>query len=369
MDRSDRKTARLGTQDGAVVIIVVLSLFAIIGMLMLTVDVGNLLYVQRGVVNAADSAALAAALSCGMQEGVATANTQASQYVTLNQDSAALAPSFPQYSPSCTAPSGTVTVRVVSTQNLFFAPLFGFDKAPVSAQATATWGGAGAAENIAPLMVSANRLTDCQIPPQSNVVQEQQCTFWWDNSPKNAAGLANAEWGTLDLNNWNVAGNAQCNNSTPPEFSTWMFQGFSGALPINDPGPTYVCRGQGNFGNALDKDLIQARDQGLLLYFPANDASQQVDKNGNLCPPSTSTSTWTTCSPDKYDIIGFTRMKILQLYKGNEPGASVCIDRIPGATTSPTARCMITDWVGWQTNGFDPGTGANFGLVPIALTA
>ena len=51
-------------ERGATVVIVILSLFALFGMIVLVVDVGGLLYARRGMVNASDAAALAAAQSC-----------------------------------------------------------------------------------------------------------------------------------------------------------------------------------------------------------------------------------------------------------------------------------------------------------------
>jgi Flp pilus assembly protein TadG len=62
-----RRTPR--AEDGAVLVIVALSLLAMFGMMVLVVDVGSLLYARRALVNAADAAALAAAQSCGQKEG------------------------------------------------------------------------------------------------------------------------------------------------------------------------------------------------------------------------------------------------------------------------------------------------------------
>src|SRR5207245_3927718 len=125
--------------------------------------------------------------------------------------------------------------------------------------------------------------------------------------------------------------------------------------------------------NSLDRLIETAISQQLPLYFPVNDPTQQIDKNGVLCiPPDLlpDPSTYNGCSPDKYDIVGFTQMKITNLYRGNTPEAyTYCISRIPGASPSPNARCMITQWVGWQTQGLDEGGGQNFGVVPIRLSA
>src|ERR687892_1883388 len=75
---------RIREERGATAVIVVLSLFALFGMIVLTVDVGGLLWARRGMVNASDAAALAAAQSCV----TATENeeTFADQFADLNSE-------------------------------------------------------------------------------------------------------------------------------------------------------------------------------------------------------------------------------------------------------------------------------------------
>lgn len=365
--------ARLAAHEserGAVAIIVTLCLVAIMAMLVLTMDVGTLLFTRREMVNAADAAALAAAQSCGTGEGIVEANGQIVKYAGQNSAGSYVFGS-PTYTPSCDAPSGTVTVRLKNDESLAFAPVLGFsDTATVGTTATAVWGGSGNTTHVAPLMLSADRLTDCEIPPPPDVPFEPKiCAFWWANSsggPTDEPALDNAEWGTLDLNKWDVLTTDQCNASTPPEFDEWMFQGFAGPLPINPPpAPTYVCRGQGFFGASLDNKLYQARDEQLRLIFPVNDPSQQIDKDGNICTPTT-----LGCSTDKYDIIGFAHLFIVDLYKGNSPEAyTYCISRIPGAEAKPNGRCMVARWEDYTIEGIDPNGGENFGLISVQLIA
>jgi Flp pilus assembly protein TadG len=358
------------SERGAVAIIVTLCLVAIMAMLVLTMDVGTLLLTRRAMVNAADAAALAAAQSCGLHAGEVDANGQIVKYAQDNSDGSYVAAGSPTYTPNCDAASGTVTVRLKNEESLAFAPVLGFsDQATVGTAATAVWGGSGSTEHVAPLMLSATRLTDCEIPPDPGAPFEPKtCSFWWNNGtggPPSGTALDNAEWGTLDLNKWNVQPTDQCNASTPPEFSEWMFQGFAGALPINPPPqPTYVCRGQGNFGASLDSKLLQARDEGLHLIFPVNDPSKQIDSTGHICTPTTA-----GCSTDKYDIIGFAYLVITDLYKGNTPEATnYCVSRIPGAEAKSTARCMLARWDGYTTGGINPDGGQNFGLIAVKLT-
>jgi hypothetical protein len=355
-------------------VIVVLSLMAIFGMVVIAVDVGSMLLTRVAAQNAADSAALAAAISCGRQEGTVAAGSMATHYTADNLTGGTIAPGYPTYFPHCDAPSGRVTVRVEVDQQLSFAPALGFsDSTPVRAQATAVWGGAGTFEHVAPLMVSADRLhsEECDIPPDDPDVV-RNCSFWWDNSPARSddPALANAEWGTLDLLKWNVDPSVHCDNSTPPQFEEWMLEGYDGELPIDPDGTTYVCRGQGNFGASLDNDIQEAIDLGLFLYFPVNDPATQIDSNGDPCPPydpEKYPDATLGCSVDKYNIIGFARMRITGLWRGNRPEAATYCGHVPGFEADANARCMTTEWVGYQSEGLNPQGGENFGLVPVQL--
>jgi Putative Flp pilus-assembly TadE/G-like len=365
-------------EDGATLVIVTLTLFAMFGLMVLVVDVGSLLYARRALVNSADAAALAAAQSCGGKEGSGEARAQAEHYAVANHDAAVVVPGFPTFFPSCDAPAGLVTVRVSSDRPLFFAPVLGADaETAVTTEATASWGGAGIGEKVAPLMLSANRLSDCQIPPDHPTGNDgMECAFWWNNSSgggHSAPDLANAEWGTLDLLNWDIMPPEHCNNSTPPQFQEWMLEGFDLPLPIDSQfygaiegdGHTYVCRGQGNFGAALDHDIEAAAAAGDAIYFPVNRPTTQIDANGNICAPADFAAT--NCSVDKYDVIGFARLFIVAIYRGNQSAALTACAHVPGIRRDANARCMVARWEGYTQDGLDGGGGENFGLVPVRL--
>jgi Putative Flp pilus-assembly TadE/G-like len=366
-------------EEGAVLIIVVLSLIALFGMMVLVVDVGSLLYTRRALVNAADAAALAAAQSCAHKEGTSSANFQAGYYSNANKSGAVVVGGYPRYFPRCDAPAGLVTVRVTIDSPLFFAPVLGADtEAPVTTQATAAWGGAGAGNKVAPLMLSANRLGDCQIPPDDpENLPPDPCAFWWNNSNSGQSNpdLANAEWGSLDLLNWDIMPPVHCGNSTPPQFEEWMLRGFPLPLPIDsdfygaipDDTHTYVCRGQGNFGAALDRDIQTAIANGDPLYFPVNQPTTQIDSNGDVCSPELFAST--NCAVDKYDIIGFAYLRVEALYRGNTAEALEACRHVPNVSRDANARCMVTRWVAYTHDGLLPREGENFGVVPVALIA
>jgi hypothetical protein len=98
-----------------------------------------------------------------------------------------------------------------------------------------------------------------------------------------------------------------------------------------------------------------------------------VDKDGNPCiPPDLmeDPSAYDGCTVDKYDIIGFARLRIVALYKKQDrQTVELCTSRIPGATPDANARCMVVRWVGYTPEGLQPVEGENFGLVPVELIA
>jgi Flp pilus assembly protein TadG len=141
--------ARLHNEEqGAVLAMVAISLIVLIGMLVLTFDLGRGVALKRNIVNAADAGALAAARECGLARGETSATTAADQLITDNNASASRVGSL-KFTPGPAACSGagnpdpdgknTVTVTVQVPQQYFFAQIFGFDSGTVVASATAMW--------------------------------------------------------------------------------------------------------------------------------------------------------------------------------------------------------------------------------------
>jgi hypothetical protein len=345
-------TPDLAEERGAAGVILVIVLVAIIGLLSLAVDGGALFLKRRAVVNANDAASLAAALSCARHQGSPAATASADRLATANVADATEA-TAPVYTPSCDAAGGKVTVHYQGSQQLFFARIVGVGSPKVvSTAATATWGGAGSSSNISPLMLDLRTTfsPNCDIP---NVPVGTICYFWWDNSSQ---FLGNAAWGLMNLTQWNVTPTTGCSNAGQSQYRDWLQNGFPGTLTLNDPPPTYVCRDSGFFGGALDNDIQAAIDTGRQYAFPVNDPNGQIDKNGSLCPgPS--------CTPDKYDIIGFAFMKPVGIYKQKDAQYSNC-----SMIKDSNARCLAAQWVGYSTSGIGPGGGGNFGVIAVGLS-
>jgi Flp pilus assembly protein TadG len=357
-----RVSGRLREESGATAVIVAILLLAIVGMLSLAAD-GGLLWVKyREVRTANDAAALAAAYSCATGEGLSSAEAEANGIAAANVTDAL--PTLPgAYPQGCTAVGGRVTVFYGGQQALMFGPAIGISSPrPVAAQATATWGGAGAAPNVAPLMLSMNRLSNCDIPDGPDlVVGVSRCLFWWDNgTAKDTTALTNAEWGLVDLTTWGVDPAGPCGgNVSQSDVSSWIALGYPGSLLI-DPSPEYVCRGNGFQGNALNND-VNAK-AGDVLFFPVNDPQQQVQSGGALCRPDGIDG---SCTVQKYAIVGFAALEVVRVWTGQQ-AQNQCGHP---ASNNGSIRCLDVVWQGFQSGGLAPNPDVpNLGLFAVALT-
>ena len=122
-------------EQGAVLAMVAISLMVLIGMAVLTFDLGRGVALKRNMVNAADAGALAAARECGLANGEASAKAAAGELVADNNGAAKVTGFQIDPSPAVCSGGGnpdpdgknTVTVTVTVPQEYFFAQIFGFN--------------------------------------------------------------------------------------------------------------------------------------------------------------------------------------------------------------------------------------------------
>jgi hypothetical protein len=323
---------RVQEESGAAAIFVALSLMAIFAMLVLTVDVGGLLLKRRAMVNASDAAALAAAQSCANTEDTLDPDSEAFKYAKENVDGLVAGDGGITELVGCDTGRGHVSVRYSHPQSLFFAGLFGFgDKGSVTTEATAAWGPAAGGE-VVPIVIESGYLQGvCKIPDGVSV--GDTCALWYNNGD---SSLGDANWGYMNLEQWNVSTTENCHNGSTADRRDWILNDFDEPLYLNGnpPGsaPTYVCNDTGH-STSNWQDLVDRMTLNSMMMFPVNDCDGQLDKSGSVSPcPST---------PDKYDIVGFTKLKLTAVYKGNDAAAI----GIPGANG------ICTPAIGAFTNG------------------
>ncbi len=406
--------------------IVVLSLFALFGMIVLTVDVGGLLFARRGMVNASDAAALAAAQSCiGDTED---AEAFADQVAASNADGVVTAGGNITEQVNChTRQAGYVSVQYTRTWPLFFAGVLGADgdAGNVTTAATAHWGPTGNIGPI-PLVIYERALQGpCDVP---NVDEGTTCYIWEAND----FGVGGGNFGFLDVGEgWNVAKNARCNNSGGAnEVADWISGGPVEISGLNYPNATWVCTREMEGGNnpawrALEDLIGETRDFPIVGTTPGDGEPSFIGT-----PQS------------KYNVIGFAHFEIVDVRMASkiDSGDVTCagIDRntaqpvdlmacvnapddatfdgsiapvftgnwgstdpqidadgmltwtgtlpngnksvrfhysslitncggVPMPDGNASAHCLVLEWHGATIGGSNPGGGANFGVHSVAL--
>jgi len=308
--------ARLHDEEqGAVLMMVALSLVVLIGMAVLTFDLGRGVALKRNMVNAADAGALAAARECGLAKGEANAKTAAGDLVSDN-NSAATVTGF-EINPSPAVCSGggnpdpdghnTVTVTVRVPQEYFFAQIFGFDGGQVVASATAEW--TGGVANPVPLKLNVADVQDC--------TTGGECFFEFakDRTGSNRGWLDFPQgWPTDDNDPRRCTSQAGGSN----ELGEYIEQmGLEGSIALQavlqDPPPSYVCAA-GGVPNTLVKEIVKwlnsvaDMNPSPIVDFPV----AACDGGAPPCYP------WFTGGGDRgaYPIVDFAGLSVVQAWSG-----------------------------------------------------
>jgi Flp pilus assembly protein TadG len=247
--------ARLRDDDqGAVLAIVAISLLVLLGMLVLTFDLGHGVALKRNMVNAADSGALAAARECGLAHGEDSATQAADQLIADNNASASRVGPL-EFNPGPSACSGagnpdpdgknTVTVTVSVPQEYFVAQICGFDGGTVVATATAEW--TMELSGPAPLKVEALKVDECLSGGEGS-----SCYVGYDN--------AEQQWGWLNFpEGWPEKGESNPPTSCPSSGGANDLKDYVGAMGTGTSGfgptlwnvPVWVCAKDGKNSSAL----------------------------------------------------------------------------------------------------------------------
>ncbi|HYI45851.1 MAG TPA: pilus assembly protein TadG-related protein [Actinomycetota bacterium] len=281
-------------ERGATIVLVALAMTALCGMVVLVVDVGGLLTLRRQMVTAADSAALAAAQSCAVNDAAGAAG-QADGLATANQADASVT-SFD--TTDCgTASEGDVSVTYAAPKELAFAPIIGApSERPVSASATAIWGPTmGVAPMPIELSINPAGEIDCAYAPV-----DTECAYWHDNNAR-PEWENSSHWGWLNLEESDMSPGDSCSSAGSSTRRGWIEATLQTELTITDD-YSLVCADSGHSSSAWSEVRSQI---GKIKYFPVNDPALMV----------------TTSSREKYAIIGFIPLRIEDALRGNDPEA------------------------------------------------
>lgn len=333
-------------ERGVTVLIVALALAVIFGMTVLVVDLGALIVKHRGLVNANDAAAVAAAGSFARNEAQAGSNedpavAQANRFALSNVGDAEHDTDWWTVSPGLSTSDcdplscGAVRVRYQASQALFFGPVIGLgDQVTAHRAASAIWGPAGGGRP-APITVHYDWLDDCGVP---NYTPRTDCAFWLDgrHGDDDDDEDGDSQWAWIDLDRWDVSRSAGCPHVDSDDLSAWI-AGRGPQVRVNPvPTPTFVCTADGHASRYF-ADLES--QEGTFKVLPVNDAS------GDFAPPGQ--------TGNKYDIVGFTTLRIDDVLHGDDPAAI----GDPGIT-----NCS------WEPPSLEPGQPVDLKAQPCSLT-
>jgi Putative Flp pilus-assembly TadE/G-like len=288
-------------ERGATAVIVVISLFAMLGLVVLTVDVGQLLFKRRAMVNASDAAALAAAQSCA---GLDDTDDPALVANVFAQQNVSVATGGITDIAGCDGPAfGHVTVEYGMDQSLFFAGVLGANgPARVTTSATAGWGPTGGGNPVPIVVYEGLTQGGCNIV--EGIPAGSTCYLWYDNDL-----FGDSAFGFLNLctesdpcqQGWDVSADASC-PADRRDVEEWVNGSWQGGPNITNypDGPTFVCRVSGLNSDIWQNELTPRVGQELM--FPVNDCTTQVDKDGNVVGCN--------AVPDKYNIVGFIVLEL-----------------------------------------------------------
>jgi hypothetical protein len=340
-----------------VMLIVAILFFVLVGMLVLVFDLGRVVAIKRDMVNAADSAALAAAQQCALGHGSAQAKVAANDLTSAN-DADATVLSITFSTPECEAGAlATTDPKIVTVQSAvevdyFFAQIFGLSSSTYTTEASAQWGPVNSLPSPVPIRINLGALTPCI--SQTSGSSGPACAFAFDDDPNSS------QWGILNFpEGWPTSGvgppacNSAGGQSDVNNYLTGTGTVFTATVPPN-PGYVYACAQPGARAdtiNVIMDQIAAAAPDPYFLTFPVMSDTQPIlDLGGNQ---------------QAVPIVGFTVLRALGAWFGQDAKAHCTF---PVDVKNSSLFCIQTQWDGAQIiSGGIPGSGLDFGARGIRL--
>ncbi len=245
-------------ERGAIAVLVAICAVVIFGFAAYAIDSGHLWQARRGLVTAADGAALASAKDYAL--GKAGCSTAAGSFVAANDSLASVSSCVPSVETS----AGHVTVAAERSVDFSFAGIFGASAKQIHAITTAEWGVPTSAANLRPfgLCLAANlQLAQWLNLPSGPVGDSGTIRITYGKSQPSACGASvPGNWGIMDFD-----GGSNSNTDT----KNWTRNGYPGVVEVgqNVPGDT------GAFSNSLDSELAYLQSSGQAFALPVFDTA------------------------------------------------------------------------------------------------
>lgn len=243
---------RFRDQRGQAFVMTAISLFVLVGMAALVLDVGHWYRSKRDLQAVADAAALAGAQALPGNTG--QANALAVQYAHDNNGPAPLVSFSSKY-----FADDTITVKVSRNEQGIFANMFSHGSVVVGSHAVARATAPAAARWVAPIVVNENNpMLGCNPPPCNGQAQLDLVDLH-----KPGSGNAAGSFALLDLR-YGSGG-----NPGQSDLADWMANGYNELMPLG----TYFAAPSVDFnGNSFQSavaDHIQIGDEVLFpVYRP-----------------------------------------------------------------------------------------------------
>ncbi len=343
-------------EDGAVVMMLAITLLVLIGMLVLTTDLGNMVSVRRDMVNASDAAVLSAARACAVGDGYGAAQTAAGELIDENSVNLGATTMTAFDAPECEALNSNLKYVAVSARTdveYFFAPILGFDSGPVNSTATAAWGPAIGVANPVPLRLTHAAVTACIQQPIGYAGPD--CAFGFDNTDQNSESAS--QWGVLDFpEGWPTAPPNPMACSSQPGGANDVIAYLSGEVgdfsPVlwALPDPVYVCAEGGMSASVINWiiDWLNAH-AGTAFIFP-------VMADPAVYPPVLSSGA------QAYPIIGFVSLSVMGAWRGQQAR-----DHCEFEANNASLFCIQLRYDGVDVVEGIPGSGSYYNIQAIRL--
>ncbi|HVL90491.1 MAG TPA: pilus assembly protein TadG-related protein [Actinomycetota bacterium] len=237
-------------QRGATAVVVAVSLSAVLGAAVLSIDSGSVWRTRRNLVTDTDAAALAAARSLDAQgakacDATATANarSEAAGLIAANDpDSVMEGFTVKPTGGNCSAESGQVRVDGRLVAQLSFAGVFGIGSVDVASSSIAQWGPLAAATGLRPIGICdksphfqewadhlAGNDAGWDTPPQTHPNYPGGAVVHRIHLQRGSSGCGSASgnWDWLDFN-----GNHEPNGNSA--LREWFYNGFPDQVSLGD---------------------------------------------------------------------------------------------------------------------------------------